>query len=530
MKAREHWKNRSVFVMAAVGSAIGLGNLWRFPYIAAQNGGGAFLVPYFVALLTAGIPLMIIEYGLGVRSQASANIALGAIRPFFRYFGWMAILAAFMINIYYCAVMGWTWVYFADCLSSQSIAGWAGDISSSAAHFNDDVLGVSSSPLAFGGIQWRLFMGLLATWAIIWGIIKGGLGRVGRVLLYTVPLPVILVLILVVRGLTLHGAAEGLNYYLSPDWARIIPDGRIFTEPLNPESWAWGQVWLSAYGQVFFSLSVGFGTMIAYSSFMSRDTEIPNSAAITSFGNCAFSFLAGLAVFSVLGYFAVSLNVPVSEVAKGGPGLAFVVYPAALAKLPFWQQGFALLFFATLLLLGVDSAFSLLETVATAISDKFGLSRLAATTAVAVVSFVLGIPFVTGAGILWLDIVDHFLMAYVITLVGIVECIIVGYFLGTKRFAAEINPSAELRLGKVFGAMICVVTPLILVVSFCASLFKEFQSRYEGYPISALVVLGAGTLAIVVVGAAVLGTVHTKNDLEWRRIEECLPADRERIR
>jgi len=500
MKEREHWKNRSVFIMAAVGSAIGLGNLWRFPYVAAQNGGGAFLIPYLIALLTAGIPLMIIEYGLGVRSQASANIALGVIRPFFRYFGWMAILGAFVINVYYCIVMGWTWRYLFD---SFSITSWAPTVAASKAHFFENVLHLSDHPFNFGGIQWPIFIGLLVTWIAIWAIVKGGLGRVGKVLLYTVPIPVVLVLILVVRGLTLPGAATGLNYYLAPNWSKLM----------DP------QVWLAAYGQIFFSLSVGFGTMIAYSSFMPRDTEIPNSAAITSFTNCAFSFLSGFAVFSVLGYFAVASNMNVSEVAGGGPGLAFVVYPAALATLPFWVKGFAFLFFLTLLLLGIDSAFSLLETVSAAISDKFDISRTRSTTIIAIISFLLGLPFATKAGLLWLDIVDHFILTYLITFIGIIECIIVGYFMGVKRFSREINKNAEINLGTTFGIMVWIVTPGILIYTFISSLIGEFRNPYEGYPPNTLWTLGFGALLIVIGGAAVLGTVRTKNDNEWDQIE-----------
>ncbi len=508
MREREHWKNRSVFIMAAVGSAIGLGNLWRFPYIAAQNGGGAFLVPYLAALLTAGIPLMIIEYGLGVRSQASANIALGAIRPWMKFVGWMAILAAFAINVYYCVVMGWSWVYLFESLS---IPEWGSTIAASKSHFFGDLLGVTGSPFEFGGMRWPLLAGLAVTWIAIWAIIKGGLGRVGKVLLYTVPLPVALVLILVVRGVTLPNADAGLNYYLAPDWAKLF-------EP---------RVWLAAYGQIFFSLSVGFGTMIAYSSFMPRNTEIPNSAAITSFANCSFSFLAGFAVFSVLGYFAVASNMGVGEIANAGPGLAFVVYPAALATLPVWVKGFAFLFFLTLLLLGIDSAFSLLETVSAALSDKFDWSRTRSTTAVTVVSFLMGIPFVTGAGLLWLDIVDHFIMSYLITFVGIAECIAVGYFLGVRRFAHEVNRSAEIRLGTVFGVMVWAVTPLVLSVSFIRSLIEEFRSPYEGYPVPALLLLGGGVLCFVAVGSLVLSTVKTSSDKEWQLIEESLEKMRE---
>lgn len=498
MNEREHWKNRSIFIMAAVGSAVGLGNIWRFPYIAAQNGGGAFLIPYFVALLTAGIPLMIIEYGLGIRTQGSAFVALGKIHKPLRYIGWIAILSALCINIYYCMVLGWSWNFLFDI---SDISQWGQDLISSEAHFNG-VLHKSDSPWMFEQIHWHLFLGLLATWVVIWFIIKKGLSYVGKVLLFTVPLPVILVLILLVRGLTLDGAAEGLNYYLSPDWARLKD----------------ANVWLAAYGQIFFSLSLGFGTMIAYSSFMPRDTELPNSAAITSFANCCFSFLAGLAVFSVLGYFAVATNITMASESisqSAGPGLAFIVYPAALAKLPVWVNFFGYLFFVTLLLLGIDSAFSLLETVSAALSDKFDISRTTSTTITAIFSFMAGLPLVTSAGLDWLDIIDHFLMAYVITFVAIVECLAVGWILGAKTFAKEVNRTAEIKIGPTFSFLIKFLTPLILGITMVLSFIDEIRTPYYGgFPISAILAIGVGTIVLIAIGAWILTAVKTKKDKE----------------
>jgi len=493
MQERERWKNRSIFIMAAVGSAIGLGNMWRFPYIAAQNGGGAFLIPYFIALLTAGIPLMIIEYGLGIRIQGSANIALGYIKKPLRFIGWFAILSSFAINVYYCMVMGWTWNFLFDIGGMQQ---WGATMADSKGHFFNDVLHVSKGPWDFETIHWSLFFGLLMTWIAIWVIIRSGLEKIGKVLLFTVPFPIILILILLIRGLTLDGAATGLNYYLSPDWAQLKDH----------------KVWLAAYGQIFFSLSLGFGTMIAYSSFMPRNTELPNSAAITSFANCCFSFLAGLAVFSVLGYFAVATNVPMSEVSQAGPGLAFVVYPTALAKLPIWVKFFGFLFFISLLLLGIDSAFSLLETVSAALSDKFNFSRTKATTIVAVISFIMGLPLATSAGIYWLDIIDHFLMSYSITFVAIMECIAVGWILGAEKFIKTVNRTAEIKIGPIFSFMIKFFTPAVLTYTMVRSFISEIAEPYEGYPISALLVIGVGSLVLIALGALILSTVRSEAD------------------
>jgi NSS family neurotransmitter:Na+ symporter len=495
MKEREHWKSRSIFIMAAIGSAIGLGNIWRFPYIAAQNGGGAFLIPYFIALLTAGIPLMIIEYGLGIRTQGSAFVAMGKIRKPLRFIGWFAILCSLFINIYYCMVLGWSWNFLFDL---SDLSRWGSDLAASKDHFFSGILHLSGGPWQFERLHWQLLVGLFVTWLVIWFIIKKGLSYIGKVLLFTVPFPVILVLILLVRGLTLEGSAVGLNYYLAPDWERLKD----------------ANVWLAAYGQIFFSLSLGFGTMIAYSSFMPRDTELPNSAAITSFSNCCFSFLAGLAVFSVLGYFAVATNAPIESVSQSGPGLAFIVYPAALAKLPLWVTFFGYLFFVVLLLLGVDSAFSLLETVSAALSDKFDISRTTSTTITAAFSFLAGLPLATGAGLYWLDIIDHFIMAYAITFVAIVECLAVGWILGAKTFAREVNRTAEIKIGRTFSILIKFLTPLILGVTMVLSLIKEIKSPYEGYPKSAVIAIGLGTLVLLAVGALLLTAFKTKNDAD----------------
>jgi NSS family neurotransmitter:Na+ symporter len=494
--------------MAAIGSAVGLGNLWRFPYVCAANGGGAFLIPYFIALLTAGIPIMIIEYGLGTRAQASAHQALAEINPKFAPVGWVAILGAFVVNIYYCVVMAWAWNFL---FQSFTMTEWAATLEQSTKHFNEEVLGLTTGPWEIGSLKWPLFFGLLGTWFFMWMIIRGGLGRIGRVLLLTVPLPVILVIVLVIRGITLEGASVGLNYYLAPDFSKLADPA----------------VWRNAYGQIFFSLSLGFGTLLVYASFMPRNTEVPNSAFITSFANCAFSFLAGFAVFSVLGYVAytaamgpdgiVDPAVAAEKMAElggsSGPGLAFVVYPMAIAKLPFWVPAFGFLFFLTLLTLGIDSAFSLLETTSASLMDKFGWKRLPSVTLVAVISFGLGLPMVTGAGLYWLDIIDHYALGYIITTSALLECVIVGWGLGAGKLADEVNRNAEIKIGRVWGFMVKFFTPLALGGILIWNIVDEFRKPYGGYAKGALVLGAVLAVGVVVVLALALSAVRGRRAL-----------------
>lgn len=494
MNDREFWSNRATFIMAAIGSAIGFGNLWRFPFVCAKNGGGAFLVPFFIALLSAGIPIMILEYYLGVKNRTSAPFSLGRIKPSFKIIGWLAVSGAFTLNIFYNAIMGWTFVHL---FKFSTITEWAADIKTAQAHFFGEILGVPATqgnPWNFVGIQWPLLLGLILSWVIIWWIVKGGLNRVGKVLIYTVPLPVIFVVVMVIRGLTLPGAVEGLNYYLAPDWTKLFE----------------AKVWLAAYGQVFFSLSICLGTLIAYSSFMPRHSEIPNSASITSFCDCTFSFLSGFAVFSILGFFAHALNVPITEVAQAGPGLTFVAYPAALVQLPFGVEVFALMFYLTLFLLGIDSAFSLLETIVAVVRDQFGWSRVKATTSICVISAILGIPFVTNAGLLWLDIVDHFAINYILVIVGIFECIAVAYFLGADEMIKDVNQNAEFKLGKVYKFFLSFFAPGVLIIIVIKSIIEEIKTPYEGYPVSALIVIGLGSFVACLIGAVVLSRIKPK--------------------
>jgi NSS family neurotransmitter:Na+ symporter len=477
---REHWRGRPQFLLAAIGSAVGLGNIWRFPYVAYANGGGAFLIPYFVALLTAGIPLMMLEYALGIKMQAGPPLAFGKIKKGLEWVGWWSILAAFVIITYYAVVMAWCWNY----LYHSFTLAW-GD--NAGEFFITEVLQRSSGPGEIGGIVIAIFIGLVITWGVVYWIIHKGIGRVGKVVMATVPIPVILIAILVVRGITLPGAAAGLNFYLAPDFSKLL-------EP---------QVWLAAYGQIFFSLSLAMGIMIVYASYLPKKSDVTNNAFITSFANCGTSFFAGFAIFSTLGYLAQTTGVDISEVAGAGPGLAFVTIPTAIAKLPVAAALFGIIFFLTLLTLAVDSLFSLVEADVTAVMDKWGFRRPRVTFVICLAACIIGLLFCTKAGLYWLDIVDHWINNYGLAAIGLAEVIVIGYIFGAKSFRKFINSVSEIKVGVWWDIMIMVVTPIILGTTIVLSLNKEFSKPYEGYPPWAL---NAGGW-IVVIGIFILSFI-----------------------
>jgi NSS family neurotransmitter:Na+ symporter len=479
MAHRDRWASRQAFIMAAVGSAIGLGNLWRFPMVAYANGGGAFLIPYVVALLTAGVPLMILEYSLGSFFQKSTPGSLRAANPRFEIIGWWALGVGTTISLYYAVIMGWSWDYLA-CSFGQP---WCDN----AQLFFDSLLGVTEGVGVIGRVSWPALIGLAITWACIYWIIKKGVLRVGKVVMFTVPLPAILLVLILIRGLTLPGAVEGLKYYLTPDF------GALFN----------AQTWLQAYAQVFFSLSLGFGILTAYASYLPKRSDIANNAFITSFADAGFAFFAGFAVFSVLGYLAQAQGVPIDSVVKGGPSLAFVIYPTAMGLMPF-APVIAAMFFITLLTLGIDSAFSIVEGAVAGLRDKWHISQERAALYFCIFGFLGGLIFTTGAGYYWLDIVDRWMNDYGLVVIGLLECIAIGWFYGTDKLRAYINEVSDFDIGIWWDIFIKWVTPIALGWALVANVVKDIREPYGGYPGWALVAGGWGVVAAIIIVAALI--------------------------
>jgi len=459
MIQREQWDSRTAFVLAAIGSAIGLGNIWRFPYVCYQNGGGAFLVAMLVALFTAGIPLLILEFSLGHKMQGAAPHAFFKVNKRFQWFGWMAMLVGFFICCYYAIIMSYS---FNFAIASFTEA-WGDNPSE---YFYTTTLGLTDSPLTLGSFKPMIFLGLLVCWVCITLSTWRGAKTVSKVVYFTVIIPWLLLVVFIIRGVTLPGAVEGLNFYLTPDFAKL-------KEP---------QVWLAAYTQVFFSLSVGFGIMIAYGSFLPQKTDIVNNAFIVGLSDTLTAFMGGLAVFGALGFHAHSLGKPVADVAAAGPGLAFVIYPTIISNLPFWQPLFGVLFFVMLLTLGIDSAFSMTESVSASIKDRWKLKHRTANLSVGVAGFLFGLPLVFGAGLLWLDIVDRFMTQFGLMLVCLGEAIIIGWYYGSGKMRGYVNDLSEMRINWLWDAGVRFILPVATVVLLVWEIVKRIESSYKGYP------------------------------------------------
>lgn len=458
--------------MAAIGSAVGLGNVWRFPYLAHKFGGGAFLIPYLVALFVVGIPLLIMEFALGQKIQQGAIGSFKAIHSKIGGIGLMAILSGFIVVCYYAVVMAWSLIYFFASFGVR----WSAD---SKAYFFNNVLQITDSVGQVGGINWMIFFALAAIWVMVYFCIWKGPQSVGKVIWITVPLPVILLGVLFIRAVTLPGFLTGWAAYLRPDWSALL----------------YGDVWIAAISQIFFTLSLAFGIMIAYASYKKDKEDVAKDGYITALVNSGISLFAGFVVFGVLGYMATQAGSTVNEVVASGPGLAFVVFPQALSLMP-WAWFFSAIFFLTLLTLGIDSAFSLVEAVNVVISDtKKAWVKHKIAFVVCLIAFLCGIIFSTRAGLYFLDIVDHFVTNYNLVIVGLFECIAVGWIYGAEKLRVYINKVSDFRVGRWWNFAIKYLIPVLLIVFLATNFWAEIHTPYEGYPGWAL---GIGWAVVVV--------------------------------
>jgi NSS family neurotransmitter:Na+ symporter len=479
LKPRDHWAGRGAFVLAAIGSAVGLGNLWGFPYKVYTFGGGAFLIPYFLAMLVIGIPLLIMEFSVGHWAQQSPPGAFKKILGKYKWVGWWLTAAAFIIICYYAVILGYCVIYLA-----QSVAGfahealpWAGnDAGGATKHFFGMVDYDPDNPtFALGAPRLWVLVGTIAAWVLVYLCLFRGVKWVSKVVLITVPLPWIMLVILTVRGLTLDGAIQGLEFYLEPRWEKLA----------EAETWRW------AFGQVFFSMSLGFAVMLSYASFLHRKSDLNNNAMIIGLGDLGTSFVSGLAVFSMLGGMAHAIQaaggtaqVP-DLVPSGTVGLSFIVFPFGLTQLPF-AAFFATVFFIALLTLGIDSAFSIVEACLASVCDNTKWARAIVLPVICLVGLSIGVLYTCGGGGLsWVGLTDDMINGpFGILIIALAEALVVGWaWRGTfvKKIREHANERSDWKLYGWWEVTVKWVAPAFLAVLFVWSLSSLIHGEVDAY-------------------------------------------------
>uniref|UniRef100_A0AAX7V8I6 Transporter n=1 Tax=Astatotilapia calliptera TaxID=8154 RepID=A0AAX7V8I6_ASTCA len=406
---RGQWSSKIEFLLAVAGQIIGLGNVWRFPYLCYKNGGGVFFIPYILFLFACGIPLFLLETSLGQYTKQGGITCWKKICPLFEGLGYCSEVVVLYSSIYYIIILAWAFLYLFSSFNSE--LPWAScknswntetcvEFDRKADYFNMTVHENATSPVRefwerrvlnitgnineLGNIRWELALCLLLSWIICYFCVWKGVKSTGKVVYFTATFPYVMLVVLLVRGLTLPGAIDGIKFYLYPDPSRLA----------DP------QVWMDAGTQIFYSYAICIGCLIALGSYNKYNNDCYKDCVYLCLLNSGTSFVAGFAIFSALGFMAYEQNTDISKVAESGPGLAFIAYPRAVAMMPF-PQIWAVFFFVMIILLGLDSEFVGLEALTTAISDMnpaffhVGHRRKLLLLAVSVVSFLIGLVMVT---------------------------------------------------------------------------------------------------------------------------------------
>ncbi|TDJ48720.1 MAG: sodium-dependent transporter [Nitrospina sp.] len=444
---RGFWGSRMGFILAASGSAVGLGNIWKFPYIVGQNGGGAFVLVYLACIALVGLPIMLSEFTLGRKTGLNPVGAFQTLRPNTPWvgIGFMGVFAGFLILSFYGVVGGWTLAYVVNSIT-QSVSHFSS--SQEAGQFFGNFITNTWEVLFYH----TLFMGLCM--AIVIRGVHGGIEKACNILM---PALVVMLLLLMVRSLTLPGAMEGVRFYLYPDFSKITP-----------------QVVLLAMGQAFFSLSLGMGAMITYGSYLSARENLTSATLYVVLFDTLIALLMGMVIFPAV--FAVGLE------PTEGPSLVFNVLPTVFSNMPF-GAGVSVLFFALLAIAAITSGISLLEAVVAYFIDQRGWTRKQAVLVMGSVIYLLGVPSGLSFGVLadfklmgmtFFDVVDNVASNYLLPLGGMLTAIFVGWVWGTREAHREIERyETKFHWGAYWEFVLRYVAPVAVALVFLAKFFPE---------------------------------------------------------
>lgn len=493
---REQFSGQFGFLMSAIGSAVGLGNIWRFPGVAYTNGGGAFLIPYIVALLTAGIPILLLDYALGHRYRGSAPAVFRRLGKKFEFVGWLQVMICVAIMCYYVVVLAWATRYVGFSMNLE----WE-SAESPAAFFVGDFLHLTDPGFTLA-IDWAVFWPLIVLWVLVLAVMVTRVNR-GLELLNKIGVPLLLVmfLTLVVRAVFLPGAMEGLSAFFTPNWAALADPA----------------VWVAAYTQIFFSLSIAFGIMLTYASYLRSRANLVPTGMVAAFANSSFELLAGFGVFAALGFMAHTAGVGIDDLpALTGVGLSFFTFPAIISSMP-GGAFFGTLFFGSLLIAGFTSLVSILEVTIAAIREKFALGRPAAVAIVVGVGFVVSIVlFATTNGLNALDVVDAFTNNIALLAAAVFECIVVVFVVRNVRdLQHHLNQTSTLHVGA-WWRWVLVLNPIVLAYVFVVTAVRYWSTGYDpaSYPMDFNLVFGWGTVLFIVLGAAVVTLLRWRTEVD----------------
>ncbi|KAJ8354313.1 hypothetical protein SKAU_G00218800 [Synaphobranchus kaupii] len=519
-EARPSWDNPTQFLLACVSYAVGLGNVWRFPYLCQMHGGGGFLIPYLIMLVLEGVPLFYMELAIGQKMRRGCIGAWSAISPYLGGVGIASVVTSTFLCLYYNVINAWAFWYlfhsfqvvlpWANCPLNDNQTGYLEECEVATPtqyFFFRETLNITSSINESGGIHMGQALCLLLAWMVVYLCIVRGVESTGKVVYFTATFPYLVLIIYLIRGVTLHGALNGVRYMFTPKMEHLA----------NPTTW------INAATQIFFSLGLGFGSLIAFASYNQYNNNFERQAIVVSMINSATSIFASIVTFSIYGFKATvnyescqervrmlllntfdmaedtinidNINYWIAELnhthpeqfaaisskidpcnlqdeldtAVEGTGLAFIVYSEAIKNMPF-PQIWSVLYFFMLLMLGMGSMLGNITAIITPLRDWKFLSKHFTNESlnglVCIVCFLLGLGFTTGSGNYWFSIFNDYGATLSLLFIVLVETISVSYIYGLKRFEKDIEDMLGHRPNWYFRIMWAGVSPVLLIGLF----------------------------------------------------------------
>ncbi|WP_295588951.1 sodium-dependent transporter [uncultured Methanobrevibacter sp.] len=490
---KNEWGSNLSFILAMIGSAVGLGNIWRYPYVLYSNGGGAFYIPYIVAILLMGIPFLILEYGVGYNYKSSFAKAIKKINVKWEYLGWFLPVAVFMIMIYYSAILGWDGIYMILSFTK----GWGADPN---AFFSTTLLQSSESVSSLLNFIPIIAIAMLVGWVIIWFIshrdLEEGLGKVSKVL---VPLLFLIMVVIVGFSLTLPGASIGLAELFNPDWSLLFNFN----------------IWMAAFGQIIFSLSLGMSIAFTYASYTKDGSDLITNTISIALANSLFENFAALGVFSILGYMSMQSGTAVADLVTQGTGLVFVVYPTVFNVLGDWAYVLGPLFFITVYLAGLTSILSTIEPLSFSIQNKFGLTRSRTMTILIAVGAIVSMLYATAFGGFLLGVVDTFINQIAILIGVVAECIVFAWIFKAEKLIDFLNSKSKtLKLGKWWLLIVKYVLPIVVTIIWIGGMVDVISNGTFEQLVFTLI-----SAAVLLIATLIFTILPAKNP-EWDNAEE----------
>ncbi|XP_054163392.1 sodium- and chloride-dependent glycine transporter 1-like [Oppia nitens] len=479
------WSSKIEFILTCLSYVIGFGNIWRFPYICYKNGGGAFLIPYFLSLAFIGYPVIVLEMTLGQYSS-KGKVSVWKFMPIFQGIGYSMLIMVAVQSVYYNVLVGWSLRYLFASITIHELPwkscnhSWnteeckAGYVNGSAKspsdeYFHENVLDINKNINDISQLNISMVGCLLIAWTICFGILFKGVKSVGKVSYLTTIFPYICLIILFLRGIVMEGAWNGIKFYINPDFSKLLTLG----------------IWVDACQQIFFSLGIAWGTIITLASYNNFDNHVIRDATIIALGNSFTSIFAGFVIFAYMGAVAHERGVSVADVAVKGSGLAFMMYPEAVAMFP-WGQLFSFIFFFMLIMLGLGSQTPSLESVLTSLMEfntKSQKYRIWLLGLVCFIGFICGLIFCNRAGMYWFVIFNDFVASTSAMFVALVEVVSIAWVYGIDKFADHIKEMVghHIKPKIVWKIVWLYITPIILFVLLIITMLSTEAPEYRGY-------------------------------------------------